>query len=346
MSFNNNFEHLQVITPTFEQTFKCDKNTHPLWSYFTETLDKKNIQCNLCSTKYGLKTGISTVKRHFESGFLAEMIFKLIEEFGLGKKLLSITADNASNIDCCGQHLASMLDFYYGNTSFCRLRCAAHILNLAVINGLSVINKLTKKAQEFASCIRCSQPCLKELKKIFAMKEITDILVVSMPNLKQQYMNNQDWDNIKAVMTLLEPIYEATNLLSSSTHPTIGDVHTIFFVIITHLTEAKNEENLMKSCISIKILEKLNKYWNKLQSALSESVLLDPSFKFSSFRSGSEKKQFAQATSISSEQAFSLAKHTINAVQNHLDDEKVRDSFCLKTWYDAGIVKNNFELSD
>ncbi|CAG8821633.1 34050_t:CDS:1, partial [Racocetra persica] len=77
--------------------------------------------------------------------FLAETLFNLIEDFGLGKKILSMTADNASNMDVCGQYLTSMLSFHYENTTFHRLRCAMHILNLAVVNGLSEIDKSTKK---------------------------------------------------------------------------------------------------------------------------------------------------------------------------------------------------------
>ncbi|CAG8671618.1 6156_t:CDS:1 [Cetraspora pellucida] len=226
-------------------------------------------------------------------------------------------------MNVCGKNLASMLKYHYDNTAFCQLRCAVHILNLAVVNGLSVVDESTKKAQEFASCIHHSQPCLEELKKIFEMKsqpflmpkldcetrwnslylmlkklnkikDMTDILVVSKPYLKQQYLTDQDWNNIKVVMLLLEPIYKATNLLFSSTYPTIGDVRTVFFVIVSHLTKAKNEINSIKSYMSVKILEKLNNYWNELQSSLLEVVLLDPSSKFSTFCSDSERDGVCQ----------------------------------------------------
>ena len=81
------------------------------------------------------------------------------------------------------------------------------------------------------------------LNKLCKIKDMTDILVVSIPQLKKKYMNIQDCDNIKTIITLLEPIYEATKLLFSSTHPTIGDMHAVFSVIIAHLTEAKNKKN-------------------------------------------------------------------------------------------------------
>ena len=47
-----------------------------------------------------------------------------------------------------------------------------------------------------------------------------------------------------------------------------------------------------------------------------------------------------QATSVSSEQIFSVAKHTINPTRNRLSTENIRASPCLKTWYEADIIKN------
>jgi hypothetical protein len=46
-----------------------------------------------------------------------------------------------------------------------------------------------------------------------------------------------------------------------------------------------------------------------------------------------------QATSVASEQIFSLAKHVASSTRNRLDPEKVRASLCLKTWLDSGILE-------
>ncbi|CAG8691993.1 15238_t:CDS:2, partial [Cetraspora pellucida] len=43
-----------------------------------------------------------------------------------------------------------------------------------------------------------------------------------------------------------------------------------------------------------------------------------------------------QATSVPSEQIFSVAKHTINSLRNRLDPEKARATLCLKSWYESG----------
>ena len=47
-----------------------------------------------------------------------------------------------------------------------------------------------------------------------------------------------------------------------------------------------------------------------------------------------------QATSIASEQIFSVEKHAISATHNQLDPEKAQASLCLKMWYNLGLIKN------
>ncbi|CAG8473846.1 13407_t:CDS:2 [Cetraspora pellucida] len=49
-------------------------------------------------------------------------------------------------------------------------------------------------------------------------------------------------------------------------------------------------------------------------------------------------------TSVPSEEAFSVAKHTLSPVRNRLDDEKACASLCLKTWYDSGLAKTDFKF--
>lgn len=164
--------------------------------------------------------------------FIAKNIIEQVEYFGLGKQLLSLTMDNAANMDACGRHLASLLESRYNNTNFCRIRCASHILNLAVKEGLSVLDKSVKKARDFTSHIRRSQPSFEELKRVFMMKnkqflvpdldvdtrwnstylmlkklcrirEMTDILVASLPELRHLYLTDNDWEQISVSFFLV-----------------------------------------------------------------------------------------------------------------------------------------------
>ena len=96
-------------------------------------------------------------------------------------------------------------------------------------------------------------------------------------------------------MALLKPIYEATRLLSSSSYPTIGDLRTTFFVITALLTEAQGDTNQTRARVAQKINEKLSEYWDELQSYFYETVLLDPSTKFTTFTSDADKYRACQA---------------------------------------------------
>ncbi len=45
---------------------------------------------------------------------------------------------------------------------------------------------------------------------------------------------------------------------------------------------------------------------------------------------------------LPSEQMFNVAKFTINPTRNHLDTEEVRATSYLKTWFAAGLIKEEF----
>jgi len=229
---------------------------------------------------------------------------------------------------------------------------------------------------------------------------------------------------------------EATNLLFSSSYPTMGDLHIIFPVILRILNEAC-ENNVMapsiKGQIARRMHKKLNDYWVILQDCCHISVVLDPNTKLSSFdnekaeriraliynthakyvnkdsnvplmtdiASNSSRSYFkkhlksmslvtgnymhnvleeyfssieedcnvleywkarsadirytglaqmardyliVQATSVSSEQIFSVAKHTISTTRNRLSEDNIRASLCLKSWYEAGIIDSMEEI--
>src|SRR6266540_4268540 len=149
---------------------------------------------------------------------LANTIYTTINEFGLGEKIIAITTDNASNMNVFGQKFSQLLSDNHDNTLFRRVRCAAHILNLIVKDGLDEVGKSVIKARKFAIAIRSSQVLFEELKKIFELKgrpflvpeidvsthwnstyiminklrrirDLTDILVASNPLLKDTYLN-------------------------------------------------------------------------------------------------------------------------------------------------------------
>ncbi|CAB4377208.1 unnamed protein product [Rhizophagus irregularis] len=213
---------------------------------------------------------VSLYERH-TGVTLANTMYTIINDFGLGEKIIAITTDNASNMNVFGQNFTQLLSDNHGNVLSRRVRCAAHILNLVVRDGLDAVGKSIIKAQKFAIAIRSSQVLFEELKKIFELKqrpflvpeidvstrwnstyimieklrkicELTDILVASNPLLKDISPNDEDWKELDSLVTLLEPVYQATNLLSALNHPTFGDLRTVFLVIANVINEAQKTQ--------------------------------------------------------------------------------------------------------
>ena len=181
--------------------------------------------------KHILLDFIPICERHTGIVF-AENIFNTLKEYNIEKKILAVTTDNAANMITFGQQLKIKLENECNNVEFMHFRCAAHILNLAVQEGIKLISEPIEKARKFASKIRNSLSLFEELKKIFEMKNqpflvpevdvptrwnslylsiqklhriknMTDILVASNCQLKQIYPTDDDWQDINVSIFIL-----------------------------------------------------------------------------------------------------------------------------------------------
>ena len=97
-------------------------------------------------------------------------IKKLLNEYGLLKKILGITTDNASN-------MIKFYDLFYNdvkliNKNVMRFGCGAHIINLAVQSGLMEMKTIIDYFGKIARKIKHSPKLIQELK---ALSEINNV---------------------------------------------------------------------------------------------------------------------------------------------------------------------------
>ncbi|CAG8835078.1 997_t:CDS:2, partial [Racocetra persica] len=178
--------------------------------------------------------------------------------------------------------------------------------------GIKSINKEISKARDFSMKLRNSPSLIRELKKIFELKNIpflipetdmntrwnsmyimleklqqihpiTDIFVASNQTLKPNYPNEQEWKIIFDLLILLEPMYHATIMLSSSTLPTQGDLRMIFHSLIIHLNNNESPEINSQHAVASAMKVKFTSYWAHLNESSTISGLLDPCNKLSTF---------------------------------------------------------------
>lgn len=104
------------------------------------------------------------------SGYnMAQTVYASLKKFGVHKKLLTFTLDNASSNDTFMDSLEDLLD--EDMVDWCgksyRMRCFSHVLNLAVQDGVTheSIEPLVTKITSMVRYIRASGQRLDKLKK-------------------------------------------------------------------------------------------------------------------------------------------------------------------------------------
>ncbi|CAG8508260.1 16197_t:CDS:2, partial [Dentiscutata erythropus] len=85
------------------------------------------------------------------------------------------------------------------------------------------------------------------------------------------------------------PIYHATTILSTSSHPMQGDLSLIFKSLSAHLEFYGKEGTKTQIQIAAKIKQKFNEYWNDLNYTSMLPAILDPCSKLSTFDDEDER---------------------------------------------------------
>ncbi|GET52283.1 zinc finger BED domain-containing protein RICESLEEPER 2-like [Rhizophagus irregularis DAOM 181602=DAOM 197198] len=272
--------------------------------YINNNWELKNLLLDLISINGSHTAGLITSK-----------LLQILKEFSISNNILALTTDNGSNMIACGNNqLATELDQEFNNMAFTHYRCAAHIINLAVKAGMSHVGNEIKKLRQFVVKIKnlplfldkLSEICI--LKKVKFFKPILDIDIrwnstyfminrqilmqgvsellatTNVEELGDLFPTISEWRHIKELAKVLEPMYEATNLLSSSKNPTQGDIRLVFNGMFKKLDHYQRGNHHTQKAIASAICNKLKAYWDKYlnQSSITSSIL-DPRYKTTLF---------------------------------------------------------------
>jgi hypothetical protein len=87
---------------------------------------------------------------------------------------------------------------------------------------------------------------------------------------------------------LLEPLEKATVLLSAASYPTISDVRFSFIGIQQHLDDYIGKSGFSQSELASSIYQKIDQYWEIVDSSTLVATVLDPRTKLTLFSAGEE----------------------------------------------------------
>ncbi|XP_015158388.1 zinc finger BED domain-containing protein RICESLEEPER 4-like [Solanum tuberosum] len=187
---------------------------------------------------------------------LAATIYDCLKEWGIDRKVFSITLDNATNNDSMQTILKGHLGLQKSllcDGEFFHVRCSAHILNLIVQEGLKAANDALFGIRESVKYVKGSDGRMRKFDQCVKQVGISTILGLRLD--------------------------VTTRWNSTSSYPTSNLYFMQVWKIECLLKEnSSNLDEVIKE-MAVRMFNKFQKYWNRYSLVLSFGAILDPRFK-------------------------------------------------------------------
>ncbi|KAL4339869.1 hypothetical protein GQ457_08G027390 [Hibiscus cannabinus] len=252
---------------------------------------------------------------------IGKSIEKCLNEWNL-RKILTVTVDNACSNDVAIQYLRRRITHWGGSVldgQFLHMRCAAHILNLVVKDGLKELDLSIARIRSAVRFVRSSPNRLQTFKACIEEENITSksyvcldietrwnstfLMLETALKFKKAFDNlytkggayckelrrhfgvpdDDDWRRVKAFLPFLQIFYETTLKVSGSLHVTSNSYVPLIFGLRDLISSycGHESESIRKMAHQMKV--KHDKYWghvDNLNIFLFVALLLDPRHKW------------------------------------------------------------------
>lgn len=239
---------------------------------------------------------------------MSDHVYDFLKEWGIQKKIMCITLDNASSNDVFADVIKNELDLVCGGDYF-HVRCCAHILNLIVQDGLKEINEAVVKVRETVKYCKGSQARKQRFLTCVAHVELdssrglrqdvptrwnsTYLMLENVLYYKKAFLHfqkvdanyihcptNEEWGRIEKLFRFLKVFFDVTNVFSGTNYPTAN----VYFPNVLKIRlllkeELENSDNFMHK-MAARMNEKFAKYWTNFSIIMAVAVVLDPRFKY------------------------------------------------------------------
>ncbi|XP_058184164.1 zinc finger BED domain-containing protein RICESLEEPER 2-like [Rhododendron vialii] len=242
---------------------------------------------------------------------IADALYKCITGWGIENKVASITVDNASNNDLALKNLQGTFKLLKKKLLFdgklFHVRCCAHILNLMVQDGLSVIGGVIECVREAVKYLVASEPRLIQFSEIAKQLQLpSKKLILDCPtrwnsaylmlsaalefkdvfpryserDLSFAYVPSYDeWEKVERVCQFLEIFNDVTNIISGSEYPTSNLFLTEVWRIKEILDKIIEDSDDCIRLMAIRKKLKFDKYWGESNLLMGLGAILDPRYK-------------------------------------------------------------------
>jgi hypothetical protein len=297
--------------------------TSDIWSGNAKE-DYISVVCHYVNKEWEIEkkvVGFRLINCKHTGDNIADSIANVVEEFGLIDKVFAVTLDNASAnsraYDLLGPVLFGYLGSYAAPTRedpnkvkyfLVHQRCATHIINLIVKDGLAVckdwlddlrtainfLNSSNNRIALFKSfCIARGMTPRKfgldmdirwnstylMLEHLLPYKEVFTVFINS--NYGSELLTLNHWYVAEHMFKFLKIFYESTVILSGVYYPTAPLALHQMIDIAEHLQAAESNEHFKHVARPMKM--KFLKYWDNIPLLYSFATILDPRGKMKGF---------------------------------------------------------------
>lgn len=229
-------------------------------------------------------------------------IEKILNDWNI-QKIFTVTVDNASSNDTAISYLKEKMRYDVHSVMQCELmhiRCVAHIINLIVVDGLSIneVSSSIEKVRESIKYVRSSPSRLARFKEIAKIEKVeckgwlsldvptrwnsTYLMMetaIKFETVFQRYEEedryfisdltvstggtptNTDWIYAKRMVAILKHFYELTLTVSGSSYVTANNFFHELVVLHDLLKQWCGSEDTDLSAMATKMTSKFEKYW-------------------------------------------------------------------------------------
>ncbi|CAG8467418.1 5332_t:CDS:2, partial [Scutellospora calospora] len=286
-------------------------------------------------------------KYHIAPNLLNEFTY-LLNEFSLNKKIIGLTTNNESAMTVLDRELGKKLIHEFHNNKFSHYRCVVHIINQSVKQGTFYMLTKFKKIETVIKMLIANHD---ELVEIFPNSEdsqhINDTLILLDLMEKATkllsaalYLTMELIDEKCTISTILDPRYKLSDFEGEKRITAINTIQNVFhtYLQLNHntttttssMSNSQAPQNLheyfahLNDCNQNYLLKPLNSELDRYLQ-LVEDIGIDPlvwwschANEFPTLSLMAQDYLVLQATSVSCEQAFSIASNTITKKRNRL----------------------------
>ncbi|KAL4333688.1 hypothetical protein GQ457_07G004640 [Hibiscus cannabinus] len=196
--------------------------------------------------------------------------------------------DNASSNDLAVKYLKQIVNLWDGSVldaQFLHMRCAVHILNLVVKDGLKDVDDSVMKVSVVVKYVRSSPVRLQKFRSCIEEENINNKSLVCLDIETRKVggpPDDEDWDKVTAFLPFLDIFYEATLSFSGSRYVTGNNfVEEIFHIGYT-INHYLDDSNVGLKSMARQMKMKFDKYWanvNNVNVLMFIALVLDPRHK-------------------------------------------------------------------